>query len=110
MGRMRGCAGFPIRELLCRRKKYFLFFLTRTNGEYTTRSSDEECSMHHGQFFRLCEQPGDGLYCGKDGLFIGLTPVLERSAGDRRGPSWHMRGKASVENALTKAFGVPIAF
>jgi hypothetical protein len=52
-------------------------------------------------FFRLSE---DGVRCGTDGLYVGLTPLLRRAASG----SWAPRPRDEVEAELTALYGLPI--
>ena len=52
-------------------------------------------------FFRLGD---DGARCGTDGLFVGSTPPLRRTAsGD-----WEVRPRDQAEAELTPLYGLPI--
>lgn len=50
----------------------------------------------------LAERPGDsaGLYCGAEGLFLGLSPLIAR-AGD----AYQVRAQDEIESLLVAAYG-----
>ena len=56
------------------------------------------------RFFRLSD---GGVQCGEDGLFVGSTPLLDRSprAG---GDSWAVRPSEEIERELGGCYGLPI--
>lgn len=45
--------------------------------------------MQAALWFRLCEQAGEGVNCGKDGLLVGGVPLLER--GRNNSTTWQPR-------------------
>ena len=65
--------------------------------------------MNFDRFFRLSERRGDGVYCGKEGLFVGDTPLLEETQGGGR-VAWLVRSQSQLEPELSKSYGVGVDF
>jgi hypothetical protein len=63
-----------------------------------------------GRRFRLSVEPGRGVFCGEDGLFVGGVPLLERRRNSSGADEWQPRAAADLNRELHKHYGVPIEF
>jgi hypothetical protein len=65
-----------------------------------------------GRRFVLSDGPGTGISCGKNGVFAGAVPLLERisCAGPGRHDQWQPRPVSEINHDLSKCFGLPIDF
>jgi hypothetical protein len=57
------------------------------------------------RFFRLSD---GGVQCGEDGLFVGSTPLLLRSARPGGGDVWAVRPSDAIDRDLSDCYGLPI--
>jgi hypothetical protein len=65
-----------------------------------------------GRRFGLSNEPGNGVWCGETGVFVGAVPLLERRFG--KGPSgcdeWQARRLPEINQDLSERYGLPIEF
>jgi hypothetical protein len=62
-------------------------------------------------WFRLSPPgTGTGVSCGKDGVFVGPVPLLERLSGPLGTTEWRPRPIAELDDELSKYFDLPIEF
>ena len=61
-----------------------------------------------GQRFVLSHKPGDGIFCGEDGLFVGDIPLLKQVHGMSNLAQWHPRPIRDLNRDLSKRYGLPI--
>jgi hypothetical protein len=66
--------------------------------------------MNFDRFFRLNERRGDGVFCGKEGLFVGDTALLEQIQIGRGRVAWRVRSRSRLEPELSKSYGVSVDF
>lgn len=57
--------------------------------------------MYGARMFRLV--PG-AIYCGREGLFVGSTPLLDR---DNKG-AWRVRPIEHLNRELSNRYGLPV--
>jgi hypothetical protein len=65
-----------------------------------------------GRRFVLSDESGTGIFCGKDGVFAGGVPLLERTCctGPGGHDQWQPRPVSQINRDLSKCFGLPIEF
>jgi hypothetical protein len=63
-----------------------------------------------GRYFSLSVEPGRGVFCGYDGLFVGGVPLLERRRNSSGADEWQPRPAADLNRELQKHYGVPVEF
>jgi hypothetical protein len=66
--------------------------------------------MNFDRYFRLNERRGDGVFCGKEGLFVGDTPLLEETLGLGGRVAWQVRSPSQLATELSKSYGVSVDF
>jgi len=66
--------------------------------------------MKFDRFFRLSERRGHGVSCGKEGLFVGDTPLLEKVRGGGGRVEWRVRPQSQLDPELSKSYGVTLDF
>jgi hypothetical protein len=58
--------------------------------------------------FRLRRRPGEGVFCGADGLSVGEVALLERASDSRGAQPWRPRPAAELNRDLSRCYGLPI--
>jgi len=58
--------------------------------------------------FRLRRRPGEGVFCGADGLSVGEVALLERASDSRGAQPWRPRPAAELNRDLGRCYGLPI--
>lgn len=66
--------------------------------------------MQFERWFRLSGEPGSGVSCDEKGLFVGATPLLERTAGPDGRAEWRPRPWTGLNCDLGKAYSLPVDF
>jgi hypothetical protein len=66
--------------------------------------------MKFDRFFRLNERYGQGVFCGKEGLFVGDMHLLERTECSDGRVEWQVRSQNQLDPALSKIYGVSVNF
>jgi hypothetical protein len=65
--------------------------------------------MQSARWFRLSSrQEADGIFCDRDGLFVGEVSLLERVGKSCAAEKWQRRDTASLDSELTDRFGLPV--
>jgi hypothetical protein len=59
---------------------------------------------------RLSVETTRGVFCGKEGLFVGGVPLLERRRNSSGADEWRPRPATDLNRDLHKHYGVPIEF
>ena len=63
-----------------------------------------------GRRFGLSSEPGNGVWCGESGVFVGAVPLLEQGFS-RSGPDqWQPRPVSELNHDLSECYGLPIEF
>lgn len=62
------------------------------------------------QVFRLGNRRGEGVFCGREGAFVGKTALLERTGAKNGRDFWQVRESAQLESELGKSYGFPVDF
>jgi hypothetical protein len=63
-----------------------------------------------GRRFGLSSEPGNGVWCGESGVFVGAVPLLEQGFS-RSGPDrWQPRPVSELNRDLSECYGLPIEF
>jgi hypothetical protein len=63
-----------------------------------------------GRHFSLSVETTRGVFCGKECLFVGGVPLLERRRNSSGADEWQPRPAADLNRELHKHYGVPIEF
>lgn len=58
--------------------------------------------------YGLVDEPGRGICCGEEGLWIDDTPLLERVADAAGRSSWRPRLAPELNNDLSRSYGLPV--
>ena len=62
-------------------------------------------STPNERVFRLAD---DGIQCCESGLFVGATPLLQRSPQPDGGSAWTVRPIDEIDRELSEAYGLPV--
>ncbi len=65
---------------------------------------------HFARCFGLSDEPGRGVSCDENGVFIGTVPLLERSGGQSGADQWQPRTVSDLNRELGECYGLPIEF
>jgi hypothetical protein len=60
--------------------------------------------------FRLADAPGAGVTCNGEGLFVGETPLLQKTEDGDGVVRWQARAAADLDRDLSRTYGLPVAF
>jgi hypothetical protein len=63
-----------------------------------------------GRIFRLTERRGEGVFCGKEGVFVGDTPLLEEIRDSYGRVKWRVREQFQLDRELSKSYRVGVDF
>ena len=63
-----------------------------------------------GRRFGLSSEPGSGVCCGEDGVFVGSVPLLERSRSQSEADQWQPRPVPDLNRDLSECYDLPIEF
>jgi hypothetical protein len=61
-----------------------------------------------GRHFRLADEPGAGVFCGLNGVFVGAVPLLERHRDSNGTEAWQPRPAHDLNRDLRKCYGMPV--
>ncbi len=59
-----------------------------------------------GRHFSLSAEPGRGVFCGQEGLFVGWVQLLEWRRTSRDAGEWQPRSAADLNRDLSKQYGM----
>jgi hypothetical protein len=63
-----------------------------------------------GRRFGLSDEPGSGVSCAENGVFVGAVPLLEQSRGQSVHDRWQPRPVSDLNRDLAERYGLPIEF
>lgn len=63
-----------------------------------------------GRRFALSDKAGTGIFCDKNGVFVGVVPLLERicCAGPGGHDQWQPRPVSEINRDLSTCYGLPV--
>ena len=61
-----------------------------------------------GRHFRLADEPGAGVFCGLNGMFVGAVPLLERHRDSNGTEAWQPRPAHDLNRDLRNCYGMPV--
>lgn len=61
------------------------------------------------RYFRLTDERESGISCNEHGLFVGGTPLLQRSSSPGIAANWQPRPQPDLDRELGKRYGLPVA-